>query len=553
MMHGTMKLIWLPVAALVALPSVAAPSTPDVLALAPKEAQVAIALPPISESLDEYVAFLNKVAPGLNVETELAEVVADLARDAKVEGAESFEEVAVARGLDASKPIAAYLDFSKSLEPIRTAQKGDDGGEAAAGDAAEEAPAEEEMPEPDAPAWVSVYGVSDKAKVEELLKEVVANIPELAGATAEAVEKGGQTVQVYGDYGYFITDSHAAIGSKDLLLATADQWEAGRKVRYGSDDLPANEHEIVALIYSDRFFPLLEELLPALEMDEVARSIAKAQLEQFKTSMASSGDEDPLVVTLTLSDGRADLRTRLDTKTHPGFLQQAGPASALRYGKVLPKDTLAMLSIRLNEETKKQLQEQLLPAIQEAGGQGAAFAGPVIQIIGEEVTLGIAAVENDFPAAFLMIALADPESAKGLLNMLVPTMPAETHADEEIKSIAAPIPVPLAMATPGDTLLVSNNTEGMKKIIDLVKSNGTTEFFSSLGDPLTADTPRYLAMLLKSALITDVVVPLSALGGGLPEDIAPTVNQLTASVDEVRYLYELQDNWATAQFTLYLK
>jgi hypothetical protein len=549
-----MKLIWLPVAALMAVPSFAAPSTPDVLALAPKEAQVAIALPPISESLDEYVAFLNKVAPQLNVEAELAEAVADLARDAKVEGAESFEDVATARGLDASKPSAAFLDFSKSLEPIRMAQKGDDGGEAAAGDAAaEEAPAEEEMPEPDAPAWVSVYGVSDKAKVEELLKEVVANIPELASATVEAVEKGGQSVQVYGDYGYFITDSHAAIGSKDLLLATADQWDVGRKVRYGSDDLPANEHEIVALIYSDRFFPLLEELLPALEMDDVARSVAKAQLDQFKTSMASSDGEDPLVVTLTLSDGRADLRTRLDTKTHPGFLQQAGPASALRYGKVLPKDTLAMLTIRLNEETKKQLQEQLLPAIQEAGGQGAAFAGPVIQIIGEEITLGIAAVENDFPAAFLMIALADPEAAKGLLNMLVPTMPAETHAEEEIKSIAAPIPVPLAMATPGDTLLVSNNTDGMKKIIDLVKSNGTTEFFSSLGDPLAGDTPRYLAMLLKSALITDVVVPLSALGGGLPEDIAPTVNQLTASVDEVRYVYELQENWATAQFTLYLK
>lgn len=551
---------WMPVAALIgamasSMTALAAPATPEVLALAPKEAQVVVAFPPVSESLDAYVAFINKVAPEANVEAELAKVIADLAKDANVDGAESLADVAKARGLDPSKPMGAFLDFSKSLDPMREAAKAAPAEAPAETEEAVEAEAteEEELPEPDAPGWVSVYGISDKAKLEELLQEVIASIPDLASATAEEVTKGEQTLFIYDDYGYFMTDSHAAIGTKDLLVATAEQWGGDRKVRYGTGDLAANEHEIVALIYGDRFFPLVDEMLPTMKMDEMTRQIAMLQVAQFKTAMASSGDEDPLVLTFTLGENRADLRTRLDTATHPGFLAQSGPASALRFAPMLPDDTLAMLSIRLNEESKKQLQEQLLPAIQEAGGQGAAFAGPVLQIIGDEITIGISAVENDFPAIYLMIALADPDAAKGLLGMLVPTMPAETHNDEEIKSIAAPIPVPLAMATPGDMIIVSNNVDGIKKLIDLSKSKGKTEFFSKLNDPLKPDTPRYLALLLKSALITDVVVPLSALGGGLPEDIAPTVNSASSTVDELRFMYELQDSWAVNQFTLYLK
>ena len=51
--------------AALALPgvAVAAPATSDTLALVPKEAQVAIALPPIQESLQVYVDFAKKVAP----------------------------------------------------------------------------------------------------------------------------------------------------------------------------------------------------------------------------------------------------------------------------------------------------------------------------------------------------------------------------------------------------------------------------------------------------------------------------------------------------------
>lgn len=528
-----------------------APATAKVLALAPKEAQVAVALPALSESLTAYVDFAKKVAPDANIEAELTAAIADLAKDAGAEGATSLPEIALSRGLDPAQPVGAFFDFSNTVKSATDAQKGDDAGEQAAAPAGEEAP-KAEAPKPEAPKWVAVLGVTDAAKAEAFITELGAKIPDQP--EREEVEKGGQKVFVRGDYAHYITDTQAVLGNKDLVLATAEQASAGRSIRYGGKDLPANEHETVALIYGDRFFPLAEQILPTLDMDEVGRQMATVQLQRMKTAFASSAaGEDPLVVTLTVGADRADLRTHLDTATHPGYLEQAGKADPLRLAPMLPENTLAMLSLRLNEQMKKEITEQVIPAVQNAGQDAAVYALPAVQMIGDEITLGIAAVENDFPAAYLMISLQEPEAAKGMLSMLVPTMPAETYNEEEIKSIAAPIPVPLAMATPGDMLLISNNMDGMKKIIDLKKANGTTKLMASLKDPMKPETPRYQALMLKSALLSDVVVPLAALAGGLPPDVAPVVTNLTGSVDEVRFASEMRENWAVNQFTTYLK
>lgn len=528
-----------------------APATAKVLAQAPKEAQVAVALPAISESLTYFVDFAKKVAPQANIDAELAKVVADVAADAGAAGATSLPDVALARGLDPAQPIGAFFDFSNSVASAAAAQKGDDAGEQA-GDPAAAAPAAADAPKPEAPKWVAVIGVTDAAKAEAFITELGEKMPDLPAR--EEVEKGGQKVFVRGDYAHYITDKQAVIGNKDLVLATAEKSASTTAVRYGSKDLPANEHEAVALIYGDRFFPLVEKILPSLEMDEVGRQLATVQLEKFKTAFASgSGEEDPLVVTLSVGADRADLRTHLDTAKHPGYLEMTGPANPLRLAPMLPENTLALLSLRLNEQMKKEITEQVIPAVQQAGQDAAVYAAPAVQMIGDEITLGIAAVENDFPAAYLMISLQEPEAAKGMLSMLVPTMPAETYNEEEIKTIAAPIPVPLAMATPGDILIISNNMDGMKKIIDLQKSKGTTKLLASLKDPMKPETPRYQALMLKSALLSDVVVPLSALAGGLPPDVAPVVTSITGSVDEIRFASEMQDTWSVNQFTTYLK
>ena len=241
----------------------------------------------------------------------------------------------------------------------------------------------------------------------------------------------------------------------------------------------------------------------------------------MKEALKSEGEEDPIYITHSVSGGRSDLMVRIDDETHPGYRKLKGEAKPLRLAPLLPENTLAMLSLRFNEEAKKQLAEQILPAIQESGEQAAVFAVPAIQMIGDEITIGIAAAENDFPSAFIMIALADPDAAKGMITMLVPSMPGETYNGEEIKAIAAPIPVPVSMAMPGDMVIISNNVDGLKKIIDLKKAEGKTNMLSSLKDPMDPALPRYQAIIFKSQLLTDVVIPLSALGGGLPPEYRP--------------------------------
>ena len=62
--------------------------------------------------------------PSANIDAELAEVIADLAKDANVPGAATLQDVFLARGLDPSQPVGAFLDFSKSVAEMTEAQKG---------------------------------------------------------------------------------------------------------------------------------------------------------------------------------------------------------------------------------------------------------------------------------------------------------------------------------------------------------------------------------------------------------------------------------------------
>jgi len=530
------------------------PATSKALSLAPKGTHVSLALPALSESLDDYVALAKKVAVGVDIDAELAKIVADLAMDADVQGATTIPGVATAKGLDPAKPIALFLDLTKTVDSLRAVQKGDDGGEAKAEDAGDAAAAEMEVSgdfEADPPAWAVVVGVSDAVKAEAFVKELGDKMPEKPAS--EEVEKGGHTVSVAGDYAHFQAHDKLVIGTKDIVLATAEQFDHERTVRYGSEEIPAGPNEVVALVDVVALAPVLEEMSTLIEGDEAGKASVAALAANFKTAFASPVGNDPLLVTLSLDEKRADLKMRLDTSKYPAYLTTYGGAEKLALAPFLPENILALLSFRQNEQTKKLLTDQVIPSLQASGQEAAVYAIPAMNLLGDEITLGIAAVENDFPAAYLMVALNEPEQAVGLINMLVPAMPAETYNEVEIKAIAAPIPVPLSMATPGGMLLVSNNIEGMKKIIDQQKTGGSNKVYEGMSQPMKADTPRYQALVLKSALLTDVVMPLSALGGGLPPNVAPGAEAFSKSVDEIRMVSELDGDWSVTQLTAFLK
>jgi len=311
----------------------------------------------------------------------------------------------------------------------------------------------------------------------------------------------------------------------------------------------------VALIYGQKFLPALKEALPYLDLGGDAKPFIDTQLASIDVMMADGDPNDPLILSLGVSDEKVQLDLRMDTAKHPGVLAISGEASPLRLAQVLPEETLAFVSLRFNEQSKKQLVETYVPAIADATGQSGdpqrlLIVNQVLDMIGDEVTLGVAGSRDDFPSLFLMIGLRDPEPTKGLLSMFIPTMPGETHNEVEIKSVAAPVPVPISIAFPGDMLLLSNSVDGMKGVIDLVTAKETSKLFANI--KLDPATPRYNGIVLDSRLFSDVVLPLSSLMGGLPAGADSVVGGLTPVVQELRFLNEIQGSWSVTQLAVAL-
>ncbi len=547
-----------------------APVTLEVLQLIPAGSQVALALPPLNALLEKVLPIAGRFAPdGVDLKEGLAEIVTDLAIDAGVPDAESIGDIALGKGLNLDKPLAVFVDASKSAESaaeaMEEATKAEEGSEAKeeGSEAAEEAPAS--MPEIDpedleVPAIVAVLGVSDQEKAVATLKEIIAEVDELSGLEPQEVKEAGMAITVYGDYGYFFAGDKLAVGTLDLLKGVAARVAQPAAIRYGSTDCPAEfPDEVVMLGYMERMLPLLELVMQAMPDMEQYATMMEMQLGVLE-DMVSEGDaDDPSVITLGLSNEKLELKSRMDQTTHPGVAKASGPAQPLRFAPLLPDSTLAFLSIRLNDEMKTQIKDvylQGLPAeLTESAefAQGMTIANQVLEMLGDEVTLGVAGAEEDLPSAVLMVSLANPEPTKGLLQMLVPTMPGETHNDVEISTIAAPIPVPLSIAFLDDVLLAANDTDKMKAIIDMLKEKKQSKLFASLEPPLDTAVPRFNALLVNTSLLTDVVVPMAALAGGLPPDLEPVFDEVGAELREVRMLAEIDGSWQVSRLSVYLK
>jgi len=137
--------------------------------------------------------------------------------------------------------------------------------------------------------------------------------------------------------------------------------------------------------------------------------------------------------------------------------------------------------------------------------------------------------------------------------MLTPLTPSETYNGVEISLVAVPAPIPVYIAFPADTMMVSNDLEKLKAIIDLIQSKGTSKFFASMEPAFEANLPRYGALLLKANILSDVIVPLSAFAGGLPPETMTPVNKITELVREIRATKDMKGNWIEARVSVLLK
>lgn len=545
-----------------------APKTVEVLQLTPDNAQVALAIPPLDAALQQTAELVKKFHPNpAEVDAFLNEIIADAAEGAEAWGAQNFKEIAAKRGLNGEAAIGVFCDVSKTVkkateeyaknkaaaekEAADKAKAADVEAAKAAAAAGTAAPAPSKpaavkvkSPEMTIPDLAAVFTVADKEVAQRGIDELINAVPDLSSATPKDETVGSVTVKVYDEYGYFFAGDKVVIGSIGLVKGVAAKVDKPGTVRYGSKECPAGaESEVVELIYGKRFLPLVSEVLPTLDIAEDVRPQIEAGVKQFAASFDS---DDPMVLSLGVHQTGAILQSRIDSAQNKGIKATSGEAAPLRLAQWLPENTLAMVSLRFNPEWKKQIVESILPAVAEARGGDTSqitIAKQVIDQLGDEITIGVAAADQDFPSAFAMVSLAKPDETKGLLQMLVPAMPGEKHGDVDIQQLAVPSPIQFSIAYPGDMILLSNSVDGMKQIIDLQKSKGTTKFLASQNPPFDPATPRFAALLVNAKLLTDVLLPLSTLGVKLPGDAQEIATKVAPLLQDVRLVSEVEGTW----------
>lgn len=560
-----------------------APVVLDILAYTPATAQLALALPPLNGTIAKAIPFAKRIAPpAVDIEAEVNNIIRDLAIDAGAEGADSFGAIAEAKGISLDAPMGLFIDVTASVDSAVAAAaeakaaatpqpeeapqveaQADEGGEAA------EAPGDLDMQvafeDLEMPALVLALGITDRAKAEGTLEEIVDAIEDLDGVEPQQLTVGDVAMTTYatpqGDYGYFFAGDKLFVGTVSLLKGVVERLAAPADIRYGSAECPATApDEAAMLVYSNRLLPLIKKALPVMDLGADMQPMLEVQMAALEAMLGGADTkEDPAVMTLAWTDTLLELKSRMDTATHPGILEFSGKAEPLKLAQLLPEGTLAMLSLCLSDEYKKQITDVYMNALPAEMKKDASFAfgigiaTQVLTILGRELTLGITGVEDDLPGVFLLVDLAQPEAARGLIQMGGFLMPEETYREIELNAIAAPSPIQFYLAMPKNMILVASDLDKMKVMVDLLLDGKTSNLFASLDPPLDPNMPVYNGLILSSGVLTDVLIPLSYLFGGIPEDLEPIVGTVAEVLKELRLFAEMDGSWQVSRLSLLLK
>jgi hypothetical protein len=528
--------------------------------------------------------------------------VGDLAKDLKVEGAASLNDIAAAKGVNLDVPAGLFVDVTRSVdsaiaaaEKVKAAQtpppaeaakpaEGEKKAEAkgAEGEKKEEPKAAEgekkEDPKPAAapavkapqikmeelelPSWVVAVGVSDAAKAEATLQEIVAKQKGLREHAGQPITVGGITISVYGNYGYFFSGKHVFVGALEMLKATAERIAAPAVLRYGSADCPATApDEAAMLVYGERFLPLIKKVLPYVEISTDIKPMVDAQVATFEAMMSAQGGEDPIVSTFAWTKDMIELQTRMDSGTHPDMLKMSGQPKPLRIAQLLPDSTQVLFDVRLTPEFKKQITDNYLKGLPKdltqspMAAQNVTIATQVMTLLGEEIGIGIASGKDNIPTFFVMLDLSKADATRALIEMLVPMEVSETYKELPIKNIMLRFSGVrrLLLAMPGNFVLVSNNPDAIKRIIDLNADMQTSNLMATIQPPLDPATPRYTMFMLNTRVFDEVILPLVMLAPKAPPEVKAIADQVTAVLREVRFVSELNGSWQSSRMTFYLK
>ncbi|MCX5772284.1 MAG: hypothetical protein NTZ09_18700 [Candidatus Hydrogenedentes bacterium] len=578
-----------------------APVTLPVLRLMPESAVVAAAVPSISSLYDTATTIAKRYVPPEQVDAAVAEWTSKAAQELGVPEAKTPMDIALQRGFDPDAPIAVFSDmeqFAAAFEKAATAAAvrqaetpppapkpaPDTATPPAAPDASTPPEPEAVTPAPpqfndvfneefekalreQPPAWVAVWQVKDAAAAEKSVKELGAELLEAEQplGDGETLTAGDVAVHSFenGRFAYAIAGNRMFAGSSvPMLQESLARLSKPARIRYGTPALPSlRRDETVVLTRMDRMVEYVKRVMPALAKLPGNSPFSQIQLDTVESWSKYYTGADPVYMALTTfpaEDTKPPMvvfRGLVDISQHPGLAELLAGTKPLRLSPLMPENTQLLVAQEFTPLTKEEFRKQWAMALPpEAQVEGALpMLNQILDLINDEVTLGVFPSETGLPGILLLVGLTNPDQAKTLIGGFAPTAVGEDYNGVQILNVVAPIPmVTIRLAYVGNDLVVATDVPAMKGVIDRLQGKTPPVLFASLDPPVDPAVPRQGLVVIKSQLLTDVVVPLSAFAGGLGQAQQP-IDTVTKVLRELRATTEVKQNLYESDLTLYLK
>jgi hypothetical protein len=563
------------------------PAVLPLLRLTPQSAAFAFSAPSVNALLDKSIALAKRLAPPDSVQPQVDEAVKALAMQMEVPESATFAELARNLGFDPEFPVAIYVNPDASIRaigemtpPVPNAAPAGANQAAPAADVHETAAAEPESAQPapatpapvppggipqpptefdmPAPDFAAIVGISDTVKAEASVKKFL----EQSGVDLSQVKTSQHeevTVNQFGEKTtYAIVGNVLLFGNRpEMVQEILERFQSPAEVRYGNPDVPlGGPDQAVFMSYLDKLLPPLRELMAAQEKAG-ANSFVNMQTQMMQDYEKAFSGGDPVIGTLDWTGEKIEIKSVIDWRTHPGLAALEGEATPFRLAPIVPENTLVLLAQRFNDVNREMLKKHWLfnmpPDMLKETGQEPLFNAlkQAIDIISDELVITVYG-EQMIPQVALIASIQDKAKAKDAISKLAPMTPAETYQDAEITQISVTYMPPIYVAFLDKLLVASNDLTGLKKLLDLAKSNGQTNFFGQLNPPIDPKGNYYGLFLLKSELVTKVLQPYLMMFGA-PKEALDVVGRVTGTIAEVRAVRSKNDNWAQQDILIMLK
>ncbi len=526
--------------------------TTSLLKLTPENAQLSLALPSLADGLDKIAQTAKRFYPADEVDGWLQNQIRQLANFAGTPEAKNVMEVAEARGFDITKPMGAFADFNPSFDSLKALLN------SPAGESAEKKVDLEKIDwtQVKQPNWAIMLGVKDKEKVETSLKELAVEVPEInAIAPQEEIVDGAKVVN-YGVYAYFIAGDYVTVGSTSVVKGVASRFSSPYAIRYGADIPSAPYPEGVVLVKDWELIPILNQLMPVLVQSSPYALIGQLKISAW-AEMLPEG-QDPVYVCFSLNPNeKLEIRTLLDLAKRPKSASIMGEAKPMELPKILPDNTQVTLLLQLTNEYKTYLNQTVLPEVKKAladkreVAQGLQYGVSAMGLLGNEMGVAITSAMGDFPALIVIIQASNVEQVKGLLDMMIPSMSDESYRDIPLRKLAVPSPIPITLVMVEDKVIASNNTDVLKKMIDMVLDKQTSGYMAGLKPPLDSTIPRYNIISIQSKLLLDTIFPLMSIMGQSLGGMQRDVEKALSEIQELRLVNEKKGSILEGQIITY--